>query len=73
MDLREIVQKELKRRGWSYYRLAREIKETVPPTTLYEWLGGKSETINSGHLADILAALDMTVTVKLKALQRKGR
>jgi hypothetical protein len=63
-NLREAVQKELERRGWSAYRLVQELKgkrkdgRDVPPATIYEFLRGET-TINSADLGLIFDALGL--------------
>lgn len=57
-DLRQVVRDELKRRGWTVYRLVKELGGRVPPVTVYEFLReetekGKPRDINSQALGFI--------------------
>lgn len=65
MMIRQAIQKELKRRGWSRYRLIKELKGAIPPTTVYEYLRGKSE-LGSDRASIILRALGLQITSKPK-------
>ena len=56
--LRKAILKELKRRGWSRYRLIEECG--VSKTVVYEFLAGKRE-IGSSALERICKALGMTL------------
>lgn len=68
-DFRQAVIEELKRRGWSNYRLVQELKgkraggENVPSMTIYQFLTGKN-AINSTDLGLIADALGMELKRK---------
>lgn len=57
-DIRAAVQKELKRRGWSAYKLIRELGGRVKPGTIYGFLRDDEPTDitseNLGHIFDVL-------------------
>jgi hypothetical protein len=40
MTIKQAIQKELKRRGWSRYRLVKELEGKMPPRTVYSFLAG---------------------------------
>ncbi len=65
MTIKQAIQKELKRRGWSRYRLIKELKGAIPATTVYEYLGGKSE-LGSDRASIILQTLGLQITSKTK-------
>jgi len=71
MTVRESIQKELKRRGWSRYRLVKELAGAVPATTVYEYLAGKMD-LGSERASIILKALGLTIRAKsYKRARRK--
>ena len=73
MTRRETILKELKRRGWSRYRLVKELDGAIPMSTIYNYLRGEkdSETdLGSDRVSIILEVLGMTITTK--ADRRKG-
>jgi len=63
-DIREAILVELKRRGWSNYKLVQMLKGKRPDGTdvtagmLYQFLAGKT-TINSADLGLIFDALEL--------------
>ena len=63
MTIRKTIQKELKRRDWSYYRLVKELGGTVPPASVYEYLAGKSD-LGSERVSIILHTLELKITSK---------
>jgi len=65
MTIRRIIQNELKRRGWSHYRLVKELRGMVPATTIYEYLAGKTD-LGSERVSIILRALRLTIKRKSK-------
>ena len=69
MTIREAIQKELKRRGWSYYRLAKELEGKMPERTIYAYMCGECDLV-SERVSIILQALGMTVTCKTKRGRR---
>ena len=65
MTIKEEIQKELLRRGWSHYRLVKEVEGKVPPRTVYAYLSGERD-LSSERVSIILQALDLRVTCKPK-------
>lgn len=65
MTIRETIQKELLRRGWSHYRLAKELEGKMPDRTVYAYLGDECDLV-SDRVSIILEALGLTVTGKSK-------
>ena len=63
MTIREIIRQELQRRGWSYYRLAKELKGKMPARTVYAYLGGDCDLV-SERASIILEALGLTITAR---------
>ncbi len=72
MTIRETIRKELGRRGWSHYRLVKELKGSVPATTVYEYLANKTD-LGSERVSKILDALGLTITSKPTTIKRGGR
>lgn len=56
MTFREIVQRELDRRGWSGYRLGQE--SGVPKRTIQKFLAGDAD-MTAGRLETICRSLDL--------------
>ena len=65
MTIREIIRQELKRRGWSYYRLAKELKGKMPARTVYAYLAGDCDLV-SERVSIILESLELTIERKPK-------
>ena len=63
MTIRETIQKELKRRGWSQYRLVKELEGKMPARTVYAYLGGECDLV-SERVSIIMRALGLTITSK---------
>ena len=63
MTIREIILKELRRRKWSHYRLVKELEGKIPPTTIYEYLSGKSD-IGTERVSIILQLLGLQIKRK---------
>ena len=61
MTLRETVQAELDRKGWTPYRLAIEAK--VGQQVIHRWLTGKTH-LRSDNLERVLDALGLEVRPK---------
>lgn len=40
MTIKKAIMSELKRRGWSHYRLVKELEGKMPPRTVYSFLAG---------------------------------
>ena len=60
MTIRETIQKELRRRGWSHYRLAKELEGKMPARTVYAYLSGKCDLV-SDRVSIILQALGLRI------------
>ena len=60
MDYREQVLAELKRRGWSVYRLAVELDGQVAKTTIYAWCRGETR-LSDDRLAAVFEVLGFRV------------
>jgi hypothetical protein len=59
-DLRAAVRKELKRRKWTAYRLAKELAGKVPQGTVYSFLRDENPTdMTSTYLGHVFDALDI--------------
>ena len=63
MTIRETIRKELKQRGWSYYRLAKELKGKMPARTVYAYLAEDCDLV-SERVSIILEILDITLITK---------
>ena len=73
MTIRETIQKELRRRGWSHYRFAKELEGKMPARTVYAYLGGECDLV-SDRVSIILQALGLRIThYKRKTGQRPRR
>ena len=65
MTIRQAIQTELKRRGWSHYRLAKELEGKIPARTTYAYLACECD-LGSNRISIILQALDLQITRKPK-------
>lgn len=63
MTIRQTILRELERRGWSRYRLVKELDGEIPMSTIYDYLSGKTD-IGSDRVSIILKALGLTITSK---------
>ena len=72
MTIRKAIHKELHRRGWSYYRLAKELEGKMPARTIYAYLGGECDLV-SERVSIILQALGLQIKRKSKSGQRPRR
>jgi hypothetical protein len=72
MTIREAIRGELQRRGWSHYRLAKELKGKMPERTVYAYLGGECDLV-SERVSIILQALGLRIICKPKSGQRPRR
>jgi hypothetical protein len=73
MTIRQTILKDLKRRGWSRYRLVKELDGAIPMSTIYDYLGGETD-LGSDRVSIILQALGLRITSdKHKMGQRPGR
>jgi 1,2-phenylacetyl-CoA epoxidase catalytic subunit len=66
MDIiKKAIKSELKRRGWSHYRLAKELKGKLPERTLYSYLSDEQKSnrdISAQRASIILKELGLKVT-----------
>ena len=60
MTIREAIQAELKKRGWSLYRFAKELEGKMPARTVYAFLGNECDLV-SDRVSMMLEALEMTI------------
>jgi hypothetical protein len=73
MTIRETIQKELCRKGWSHYRLAKEVEGKMPARTVYAYLSGECDLV-SERVSILLQALGLRIThYKHKTGQRPRR
>jgi hypothetical protein len=72
MTIKEEIQKELRRRGWSHYRLVKEVEGKVPPRTVYAYLSGERD-LSSERVSIILQALGLKIRCKAKRSKRPGK
>ena len=63
MTIRDAIQKELRKRGWSYYRLAKELEGKMPARTIYAYLSGDCDLV-SERVSIILETLGLTIKAK---------
>ena len=68
MTIREAIQKELKKKKWSVYRLAKELEDEMPARTVYAYLSGQCDLV-SDRVSIILQALDLQITL----IKKRGR
>jgi hypothetical protein len=61
MTIRNTINSELNRRGWSRYRLEKQLKGKIPPRTIYAYLSGQCD-LGSERVSIILSELDLTIT-----------
>lgn len=58
--IRKSIEAELKRRGWTTYRLVQHVRGEIPPATVYAYLAGTRDLTT--QRADILLkALGLTI------------
>lgn len=72
MTIRETIQNELRRRGWSHYRLAKEVEGKMPARTAYAYLSGECDLV-SERVSIILQTLGLRITCRLKKGKRPRR
>ena len=58
MTIRQVIQIELQRRGWSHYRLAKEMEGRMPARTVYAYLSGECDLV-SERVSIILKVLEL--------------
>ncbi|MHC4753630.1 MAG: hypothetical protein ACYTBP_00675 [Planctomycetota bacterium] len=61
MTIRNTINSELNRRGWSRYRLEKQLKGKIPARTIYAYLSGQCD-LGSERVSIILSELDLTIT-----------
>ena len=59
--IRKAILDELKRRGWSRYRLVQSLQGKMPPSTVYQYLRGYRD-LNSRRVSMILDSLGIKLT-----------
>ena len=69
MTIREEIKKELNRRGWSRYRLAKELERKMPARTVYAYLSSRCDLV-SDRVSIILQALGLQIKCKTKKSKR---
>ena len=66
MDMiKKAIEDELKRRGWSRYRLSKELEKKMPARTVYAYLSDKKKSkrdISAERASIILNALGLKIT-----------
>ena len=60
MTIKKAIEDELKRRGWSRYRLAKELEGELPARTVYAYLSGERD-LSSKRASIILTALELKI------------
>ncbi len=60
MTIKKAIEDELKRRGWSRYRLTKELEGKMPARTVYAYLSGERD-LSSERVSKILKALDLKI------------
>ena len=66
--IRKAILDELKRRGWSRYRLVQCLQGKLPPSTVYQYLSGYRD-LHSQRVSMILDVLG----IKLTPPKKRGR
>ncbi len=64
MTIKKAIEGELKRRGWSRYRLAKELEDKMPARTVYAYLSDKKKSkrdISAERASIILKALGLKI------------
>lgn len=65
MTIKKAIEDELKRRGWSRYRLAKELEKKISARTIYAYLSDKKKSkrdISAERASIILKALGLKIT-----------
>jgi ribosome-binding protein aMBF1 (putative translation factor) len=60
MTIKKAIEDELERRGWSRYRLTKELEGKMPARTVYAYLSGERD-LSSERVSKILKALDLKI------------
>ena len=61
MTIKKTIMSELKRRGWSRYRLVKELEGKMPARTVYSFLSGEQD-LTSERASIILKVLGLKIT-----------
>ena len=69
MTIRQVIQIELQRRGWSRYRLAKEMEGKMPARTVYAYLSDECDLV-SERVSIILKVLDLELVPRKKVRVR---
>ena len=60
MTIKKAIQDELERRGWSHYRLVKELEGKMPARTIYAYLSGERD-LGSARASIILETLGLKI------------
>ena len=60
MTIKKAIQIELRRRGWSNYRLVKKLEGKLPARTIYAFLAGEQD-MSSERASIILKTLDLKI------------
>ena len=60
MTIKKAIEDELERRGWSRYRLTKELEGKMPARTVYAYLSGERD-LSSERASKILKALGLKI------------
>ena len=68
MDMiKKAILTEMKRRGWTCYRLSQELKGKLPQRTVYAYLSGKEDSVNKRDISVERASIILkTLGLKIK-------
>ena len=70
MTIREIINTEIERRGWSRYRLVQEIGDRIPERTVYNYMSGRCD-LSSDRASIILEVLGLEIKPKTRTEKEK--
>ena len=70
MTIKQAIQQELNRRGWSQYRLVKELDGKLAARTVYGYLSGERD-LTTERASIILDALGLTIVTERK--RKRGR
>ena len=60
MTIKQAIQNELERKGWSHYRLVKELEGKMPARTIYAYLSGERD-LSSERASVILETLGLKI------------
>ena len=60
MTIKKAIEDELERRGWSRYRLTKELEGKMPARTVYAYISGERD-LSSERVSKILKAIDLKI------------